>query len=493
MAQKPPPAATEPDVDSKSTDASGGTPIKRGGLPADRSRQAAAAKLAQVTSGLGAAWSTALQPSAGTDVFCKCGLQSERAEPTHLGPPAWGSKPYMGLHTDAPQVKKQLSEADAEGKWVQRPGPLIDRPTGSAPAHFGALGQVGSAPLRETPAWAAPAAAQPSASAQGGEDVVPELPTPAMVRQTSKERREASRAALAEQLERDRAERQAAREEAERRRAADSLDHRQQLEGLKAGPAGGASLGEEELELLAQAGAGGGSGRGTPPPSGGSLTGLPAGVALAGGLTPASITPARSSMSSGAVTPSGRSGGMSRQHSGPEQGHVGAEPRAAASPLPGSGGTSQSGGAAAAAGEAALENCGSGSSVLRSQTPSLPPSRSHSHQGLGQGNGAAADGGEGVHPSVTHSGGSGSSSMGVNRWVWEAAAGCPACRCSAGSRRSERASACCACPWRFTGRVLLHLGCPPAGSPPPLLHLLRAVIAALCSATHCSTLCGKRC
>lgn len=283
---------------------------------------------------------------------------------------------------------------------------------------------MGSAPLRETPSWAAPAAAHAAAAAQGGEDVVPELPTPAMVRQTSKERREASRAALSEQLDRERAERQAAREEGEQRRAADSLEHRQQLEGLKA-PAGGAFLGQEDLELLAQAGAGGGTGRGTPPPSGGSLTGLPAGVALAGGLTPASITPARSSMSSGAVTPSGRSGGMSRQHSGPEQGHVGVEPRAAASPLPGSGGTSQSGGAAAAADEAALENCGSGSNVLRSQTPSLPLSRSLSHQGLGQGNGAAADGGEGIHPSVTHSGGSGSSSMGVNRWVRDAAAGFP--------------------------------------------------------------------
>ncbi|PRW57695.1 Serine threonine- kinase CTR1 [Chlorella sorokiniana] len=335
MAQKPP-APTEPDVDSKSTDASGGTPLKRG-APGRATREAAAAKLAL--------------------------------------------------------VKKQLSEADAEAKWAQRTGPLIDRPTGSAPAQFGAVGPLGTGPSWERPqlAGAQPAALQP-AGVLGSEDVVPELPTPAMVRQTSKERREASRAALEEQLERQRQARQSARDEAERRRAADSLEHRQQLEGLK--PPGGRTSLELEEQYAALAAAGGGSGRGTPPASGSSLAGLLAGMATPGGLgglTPGSITPAGAT--SGAVTPSGRSGGLSRQHSGPEQGHAGAE-------------------------EAGIEQAGSGSSALQSQPPSVPPSRSHSNQGLGQGggggNGGGANGGEAPYPSVTNSGGSTSSSTGVN-------------------------------------------------------------------------------
>lgn len=345
MAQKPPPPAPEPEVDSKSTDASGGTPVRRG-LQGRGQREAAAAKLAM--------------------------------------------------------VKKQLSEADAEGKWTQRTGPLIDRPVGSAPAHFGPVGQLGAAPVWDRPSPVSPQAAglQPQA-----EDVVPELPTPAMVRQTSKERREASRAALEEQLERQRLMRQSARDEAERRRAADSLEHRQQLERLKPDSSRGSLDFEEQYAALAAArGTPPASGRGTPPGSGSRLAALP------GGLTPGSITPAGGS--SGAVTPSGRSGGLSRQPSGPEEGHAGGGQRSHA---PGSGGTSQSGGGAAGLPEeAVLDQFGSGSSALHSQPPSQPVSRSHSNHGLAQGGATAADGGQAPHPSITNSGGSASSSMGVH-------------------------------------------------------------------------------
>lgn len=365
MAQKPPQPATEPEVDSQSTDASGGTPIRRGPLGRGQ-REAAAAKLAL--------------------------------------------------------VKKQLSEADAEGKWSQRTGPLIDRPVGSAPAHFGQMGQLGAVPVWDRPSPVSPQAAGLQRMA---EDVVPELPTPAMVRQTSKERREASRAALEEQLERQRLMRQSARDEAERRRAADSLEHRQQLEGLKPDSGRGSLDFEEQYAALAAArGTPPASGRGTPPGSGSSFAGLP------GGLTPGSITPAGAS--SGAVTPSGRSGGLSRQPSGPEQAHAGGGQRPHA---PGSGGTSQSGGGAAGLPEeAALDQFGSGSSALHSQPPSQPVSRSHSNHRLAQGGAAAADGGEAVHPSITNSAGSASSSMGVNRWVGGAGRGGEAFRGSAERR-----------------------------------------------------------
>ncbi len=377
MAQKPPPAPTEPDVDSKSTDASGGTPLRRGPA-ADRSQrqqQAAAAKLAL--------------------------------------------------------VKKQLSEADAEGKWAsaQKQPPLMERAPGSAPAILGPMGQLGTGPSWEAPrlppAVPQPAgqqlAGQPWAAAlsQGSEDVVPELPTPAMVRQTSKDRREASRAALVEQQERERLMRQAAREEAERRRTSESAEHRQQLEGLVPAGARGSGDYEQQYAALAAAAAGRGtppgSGRGTPPPSGSSLAGLPSGLVTPSGLgdiTPGSVTPAGAS--SGAVTPTGRSGGLSRQHSGPEQGQPGAEMRGPASLQPGNGGSASlggSGGGAASgpAEEAALHNFGSGSGAVPSQPPSLPLSRSYS--------GGAAEGGEPPHPSITNSAGSGSSSICVNRWA----------------------------------------------------------------------------